>query len=79
MFISFDYERESKCFGATLTYEGAGYKHFVNYHDIKNVLSDSVIYQYALAVLKEVRFFEKKYVPLIVESYGETPSWFKWD
>ena len=77
--ILFDYEKTSRKIGATLTYFGAGYKHFIKFYDIDKEISNNIIQEYALGVLDKTQMFCKEYVPVIIEKYKETPAWFSWD
>ena len=63
---------------STITYKGNGYKHSIMYSDMKAEVSDANIEQYALKILENVRMFEKKFIPIIVQEYVLMPSWCEW-
>lgn len=77
--ILFDYEKTSRKFGATLTYFGAAYKHYIKFLDIDKEISNSIIQEYALGVLDKTKMFCNDYVPIIIEKYNKTPDWFCWN
>ena len=78
LIVYFDYDKELHCLSATLTYMGMGFKHGVFYSQIKPLLCDDSMRQYAEKVHSEVDRFISEYIPLIIGYYKPLPEWFEW-
>lgn len=77
--IYVDYDKEQRSLCATLTYKGVGFKHSIFYTEVKPVLCDDIIKQYAGEVCKKVDTFVCNYVPKIIDYYDMPPEWYEWD
>lgn len=77
--VYFDYDKELRSLCATLTYKGMGYKYSVRYSEVKSILCDDVIRQYAIKVRREIEKFVNDYVPQIVIFYESVPDWYEWE
>lgn len=76
--IYFDYDKEQRSMCGTLSYRGVGFKYSIKYSEIKLVVCDEDIRQYASKVYDEVGKFVEKYVPQIMKFYKPAPQWFEW-
>lgn len=76
--IHFDYDKQLRSLSAVLIYMGMGFKYVVHYSEIKPLLCDDSVKQYAEKVYSEAERFISKYVPLIIGYYEPLPEWFEW-
>lgn len=76
--IYFDYDRESRALCSNLIYIGMGFRHGVFYSEIRPLLCDDSMKQYAEKVYIEVERFMSEYAPLIMEYYEPLPEWVEW-
>lgn len=77
--VYFDYDKAQRSMCATLSYRGVGFKYSMKYSEIKLVVCDEDIKQYASKVYDEVEKFIEKYVPQIMQFYEPAPQWFEWE
>lgn len=54
MTVYFDYDRELRSLSATVAYRGMGYKHGVGYSEVKPVVCDDIVKQYAENVCSQI-------------------------
>lgn len=76
--IQFDYDKQLRSLSAVLIYMGMGFKYVVHYSEIKPLLCNDSMKQYAEKVHSEAERFIIEYAPLIIEYYEQLPEWFEW-